>query len=623
MIAFHNFEGIEKIKDIEVKHKAWLKDYEGEGLIYSIAYNGKHKVKWRKEKLKYKTFSKNINCIGRLPNRTIIEFDGNNAKKYLEEVYLKLKEKKWGFIRSTHNGKSDYLWIEFNREITDKEIQNFLKWICPEGAEIDLNFASSKRVFPILYATHWKHSISREMPIEYFKGEQIDYNSLNLKENKEITSFIKKSDYIYHTFKKATTLFTKKGQAKEFNKIQPLFYDKSGLWWLWDTNMKYWSIVDEIDILNMISDTTGEDTINSKNRNEILNSLKQEGRKNIPKKIKPSWIQFKNIIVDYKTGEKFEASPEYFVTNPIPWELHEENIEETPKMDEIFKEWVGEEHIKTLYQILAYCLLPSYPIHRLFCLIGDGMNGKSCFLRLLSKFIGPENITATELDVLLTSRFEITRLHKKLVCVMGETNFSELSKTSLIKKLTGQDIIGFEYKNKNPFEDNNYAKILIATNNLPITTDKTVGFYRRWCIIDFPNSFSEEEEILDRIPNKEYSSLALKSLITLKDLLNTRRFHKEGSVKERTKKYEEKSDFLQKFLDEFIIENLSEHITKADFYKKFTDWCIENRHRKMAENTLGKKMKEYGIEAGRKYVNWLFDGKGGELKIWLGIKWKN
>jgi phage/plasmid-associated DNA primase len=99
-------------------------------------------------------------------------------------------------------------------------------------------------------------------------------------------------------------------------------------------------------------------------------------------------------------------------------------------------------------EIVAYCLLPDYPINRLFCFIGGGMNGKSKFLELIEKFVGKENVCSTELDCLLSSRFEVTRLYKKLVCFMGETNFDEISKTSILKKLTGKDLIGFEYKNK-------------------------------------------------------------------------------------------------------------------------------------------------------------------------------
>jgi hypothetical protein len=34
-------------------------------------------------------------------------------------------------------------------------------------------------------------------------------------------------------------------------------------------------------------------------------------------------------------------------------------------------------------------------------------------------------------------------------------------------------------------------------------------------------------------------------------------------------------------------------------------------------------MKEKGIEKGRRYVNWLYEGKGGQIYIWEGIKWKN
>lgn len=410
--------------------------------------------------------------------------------------------------------------------------------------------------------------------------------------------------------------------AKQLLDIQPLYYDNSKLWWTWEKKEYKWKIIDETDILNYVNFLTTANTVNSKEKIEILEALKQESRLRKPKPIKPTWIQFKDMIMDIDTGERIEATPEYFVTNPIPWELNKDNFEDTPNMDRIFEEWVGKDHVKTLYEVISYCMLPDYPIHRLFCFIGAGMNGKSCFLRLLKKFIGRENTTSTELDDLISSRFEKAKLYKKLVCEMGETNFSEISKTSIIKKLTGQDSIGFEYKNKNPFDDINYAKILIATNNLPTTTDKTIGFYRRWSIIDFLNQFSEEKDILDDIPDKEYESLALKSCIILKDILKKRKFHKEGSIEERAKKYEDKSNPLDKFLKTNTIEDLNEYITKADFYKKLNQWCKENRFREIAENTVGKKMKEIGIEDGKKHFDWMNDGKGGQARIWLGIKWR-
>ena len=415
-------------------------------------------------------------------------------------------------------------------------------------------------------------------------------------------------------------VFTKKHQAKEFNNIQPLFFDKAGMFWLWNIEETKWEIVDEIDILNMISKNTDEDVISSKNRTEILNALKQNGRLNIPKDINKTWIQFKDKIYDIETGENFESTPEYFVTNPIPWSVS--NDPQTPTINKIFKEWVGEGYVELLYEIIAYSLLPDYPINRLFCFIGGGMNGKSKFLDLLQKFVGKDNVCSTELDTLLFSRFEVTRLHKKLVCLMGETNFNEMSKTSILKKLTGGDVIGFEYKNKNPFEDHNYAKIIIATNNLPTTTDKTIGFYRRWCIIDFPNQFDEKKNILDEIPEEEYNNLAYNSIITLHKLLKNREFTNEGTIQERKEKYESKSNFLEKFVDLFVKENLNEYITKNDFNKKFKEWCKENKHREMSETSVGLEMKKLNYESGKKNFKWMYDGKGGDARVWLDIQWK-
>jgi len=417
--------------------------------------------------------------------------------------------------------------------------------------------------------------------------------------------------------------FGKRDLAKQILEIQPLHYDSGKLWWMWDNNLFYWKIVDETDVLNLVTKLSVANTVSSKEKTEILEALKQTSRLRKPKPIKETWIQFKDEIIDVETRNIIKASPEYFVTNPIPWALHKEKHMLTPTMDKIFEEWVGKDYVKTLYEIMAYCLLPSYPMARIFCFIGEGMNGKSCFLDLLKKFIGVNNVTSSELDRLLSSHFEITRLYKKLVCVMGETNFSEMNKTSILKKLTGRDLIGFEYKNKNPFEDYNYAKILIATNNLPTTTDKTLGFYRRWLIIDFPNRFSEKNDILSTIPNEEYECLALKLTYILKELLEKREFHNEGSIEERTKKYEDRSNPVEKFVREFIVESHGDYITKADFFKKLNRWLKENRFREMADNTIGKKMKELGYEAMRRYFNWLYDGKGGQLQVWNNIKWRN
>lgn len=434
------------------------------------------------------------------------------------------------------------------------------------------------------------------------------------KVEKVITSFSSKIDL-------AEQLILSQDPNKQIDPIMPLYYDESGLWWKWHGGHKKWKIIDEIDLMNHITWSSPANTIISKERVEIIQALKQVARANRPEIAKKSIIQFGDEVIDIETGERGKASHQLFLTNPIPYKLGK--CADTPTIDKIFAEWVGEDKVMLLKEIIAYSLIPDYPIHRIFCFIGSGMNGKSCFLNLLRKFIGSDNCCSTELDTLIASRFEVTRLHKKLVCQMGETNFSEIQKTSKLKSLSGGDLIGFEYKNKTPFEDKNYAKIIIATNNLPATTDKTIGFYRRWLIVDFPHQFSEKKNILSEIPEEEYNNLAYACIGILIELLKKREFTNEGTIEEKKEAYESRSNFLEKFIKEFVKYDINGYITKADFSKKFNSWCKENRHREMAEASIGKAMKKLDIETDRKFFDWLYDGKGGQLRCWMGINWKN
>lgn len=421
---------------------------------------------------------------------------------------------------------------------------------------------------------------------------------------------------------KAITKFTDfLDMAEQFIKVQPVYYDKNKILWCWNFKDNRWEIIDETDLMNLIDKNVAVfGTIDSKIKQMILESLKRKARLNKPTEVKDTWVQFKDKIIDIKTGEEFKASPKFFATNPIPWEVGEN--EDTPTMDRIFREWVGEKYVPTLYEIIAFSLSPIYFIHRISCLIGSGSNGKTKFLLLLKKFVGDKNSTSTELELLLPpSRFESAKLYKKLICIMGETNFNIIKKTSFIKKLTGEDLFGFEFKHKDPFDDLNYAKILIATNNLPVTCDKTKGYYRRWFIIEFPNEFSEKKDILAEIPEIEYNNLARKSIRILKELWIKREFSNEGTIEEREKKYEEKSNPLNLFIKERCVKDVNEDIPFFEFYEDYNAFLCERKYRIQTSNEVGRLLSKEGYD--RKNKN-IVNNKGYNTtqKYIMGLNWK-
>lgn len=501
----------------------------------------------------------------------------------------------------------------YQKEIMETQVLNLFKTVKRDNSKSGVEFHEVRR----LIKKNWDfervnaYMVARSFAKWIEKPESyriLTYDSATESVKKERT-------YVSETLGEFTNF---KQMAEKFYERQPVYYDNGKNWWLWNWENKFWKMADETELLVIIDNHIKEaKTLNTNVKTMILEAMRRIGRRKQPEEMPKTWVQFQNGIVDLESGKIIEPNPIFFTTNPIPWNIGES--EDTPEIDKIFEEWVGKDYIKTLYEIMAYCMLADYPIHRLFCLIGSGLNGKTKFLELVNRFVGTDNTTSTELDTLLKSRFEITRLHKKLVCTMGETNFATISKTSMLKKLTGQDRIGFEYKNKNPFDDYNYAKIIIASNSLPMTSDTTIGYYRRWQIIDFPNRFTESFDVLNRISDIEYENLAKKCINILKILIHVRKFTNEGSIEDRMKRYEEKSNPLGKFVKDICEEDINGVILYSIFYNKFTKYLIENKYRVMSKNEVGKILGYLGYNKKFKTI----DGKSANYILGLKFNGEN
>ena len=196
---------------------------------------------------------------------------------------------------------------------------------------------------------------------------------------------------------------------------------------------------------------------------------------------------------------------------------------------------------------------------------------------------------------------------------MGETNFGTIKKTSLLKKLTGQDLIGYEFKNKNPFDDYNYAKILISSNSLPSSDDTSEGFYRRWIIIKFPNNFPEGKDILDTIPEIEYNNLACKIIVILKQLLNRCNFTNQGSIEDRKQNYIMASNPLSYFIKEHCILNENGFIKYSELYSIYSQYLLKNKQRVVSKNEFSTILNSEGfiVDKTSKLIN-------GE---WINSRW--
>lgn len=390
--------------------------------------------------------------------------------------------------------------------------------------------------------------------------------------------------------------------ATQFRKKHPFYYDTNKIFWFWNDTEKKWEKVDETDLLNAIDNHTEKPTTNSKVKYDILEALKRIGRRNKPKEIQKTWVQFKDKIYDVKTGEIIIVSSNYFVTTPLPWNVGKS--EDTPTIDKLFTEWVGENYVKTLYELIAYTMGQNKFMQRIIGLCGGGSNGKGTYIKLLYRFLGEDNCVASEIKSLSEDKFEPAVLHKKLLCVMGEVSYSDLKNTNQLKKLGGEDKISFQFKGKTPFTDDNTATCICLTNSMPVTPDKSIGFYRKWLLIDFPNQFKQlKEDLIYNIPDEEFDNLACKCLRILKELYINPEFTNEGTFEDRAQRYEERSNPVISYISEFCEEIAGENISLREFTNSCNEYLKTKHLRIMTANHIGKVLRDEGFQVGARRIN--------------------
>jgi len=398
-------------------------------------------------------------------------------------------------------------------------------------------------------------------------------------------------------------IFSIKGQVEQYHAIHPFFYDKNKMFWKWDEEKKKYSMCDETDLLNDIEEELQIETIDSKKKTELIESFKQVGRKKIPKKPGKTWVQFLDKVYDGKKAEfLFNVTPEYHFMNPICWKVGDS--EETPTIDKLFIEWVGKEHKIEIEEFVSYLITRDRFLQRIYGLCGGGSNGKGTFIKFCTKFIGKENCVASELKQLAESQFEPAVLYGKLLCIMGEVSYADLKNTNEIKKIAGEDLMSFQFKGKTPFTEENSALAVCLTNSLPTTPDKSIGFYRKWMIVDFPNQFNGIlVDPIENIPEVEFENFALKALNILKRLYENKSLSNEGCFEDRIRRYEERSNPIMQFIEEQCSEISGNSIPLRDFTNKCNEYLKSKHLRIMTANQIGKILREEGFSVGNRKID--------------------
>ena len=206
--------------------------------------------------------------------------------------------------------------------------------------------------------------------------------------------------------------------------------------------------------------------------------------------IKPTkhYIQTLNGLVNLYTGEFKEFDKNIFTTTSIPVYFNT-HVDTKPMTDALMLYANNDSEIyELLLEFIAYIFFDKNKFRKMFMLYGVGSNGKSKYTSIIEKFIGKENITSLSLED-LNHRFKVSALISSKCNIGNDIGSKLLDDSQMVKKLTGEDMINADRKNRDPIEFECTSKLIFSCNKLPKANDKSYGFYNRFIIIPFTFDF--------------------------------------------------------------------------------------------------------------------------------------
>ncbi len=215
----------------------------------------------------------------------------------------------------------------------------------------------------------------------------------------------------------------------------------------------------------------------------------------------PMLLAAPNRWIDLKSGKAFDPDPSILVSKVIATDFCSRS--ECPNFEAFVNDiFEGDQDLISYVQrAIGYSLTGSTAEQCLFILIGDGANGKSTFVNVISKLLGDYSKAAASQTLVAKGS---TSVGDDLVDLVGarfipvsETEEGEALAEAKIKQMTGGDVLKARPLYGKYIQFEIIGKILLATNSLPSINNTDHGIWRRIQAIPFNRTFTAEQQDKD------------------------------------------------------------------------------------------------------------------------------
>jgi len=270
------------------------------------------------------------------------------------------------------------------------------------------------------------------------------------------------------------------------------------------------------------------------------------------------------------------------------------------ELQNILAEYLGSVFVKS--QILK--------LEKVLLLYGTGANGKSVVFDIMKALLGENNMCAYSLQSITDSNsYYRSNLSNKLLNYSSEINGKLEAQT--FKQLASGEPIEVNVKYKDPYIMTDYAKLMFNTNELPKQVENTNAFFRRFIIIPFRVTITDDEKdtkLAEKIIDNELSGVFNWVLNGLKRILINQDFTDCDISKKEVLQFRKESDSVLMFLEENNYKTSATNRTnRTELYQKYQAHCIDFGNRPLSAGRFYTRLKNTGfIESSSNGIRYIY-----------------
>lgn len=278
--------------------------------------------------------------------------------------------------------------------------------------------------------------------------------------------------------------------------------------------------------------------------------------------VRPETFDTNHYLLNCENGtydlplERFrEAQRSDYLTKVMPVRYDPDAM--CPKWEQfLYEVFCGDDNlIDYIRKIMGYCLTGSVQEHTFFILYGDGLNGKSTFINVMSHILGPYAMDTPTQTIVSKKNSgvpnDVARLKGSRMVTCIESAQTSRMDEAIIKKFSSNDKLTARFLHKEYFEFMPTFKVFLTTNHKPSVVGTDRGLWRRMKLIPFDYTVADDK--LDK-------DLEIKLINESSGILNWmisgyHKWQKEGlggcrAVERATAEYRAEEDVLGVFIKE-------------------------------------------------------------------------